>query len=92
METPSLRELQHLITPEYAHCWEQIGIGLNLSHSTIRIIERNKPTVQERCTNMFATWLERNREANWNTLLEVIDSPEVAMMFTPISESKHIVS
>ena len=79
---PELKELQNLITPYFAHCWKEIGIGLNLPYSTLEIIEANYPKVEQRCTNMLAIWLQKDVNASWKILIEVIDSPAVAKMLS----------
>ena len=87
-KTPELKELQHLITPNYAHCWKEIGIELTLSYTSLEIIEANHPKVEQRCTNMLAKWLQEDVSATWQKLLQAIDSPAVAKIFQN-SESPH---
>ena len=36
---------------------------------------------------MLATWLQRDVSVTWKKLLEVIDSPAVIKMLSPIAES-----
>ena len=84
-----MKELQSLITADYAHCWEEIGIGLNLPYGTLQAIESNYNKVQKRCTHMLATWLQRDVNATWKKLFEVIDSPAITKMLFPITESDH---
>ena len=97
-ETPNLRELNNLITPNYAYCWEDIGIGLNLPYATLQAIERDYNKVNQRCTNMLAMWLQKDVNATWQKILEVIDSPAVVDKLSPISgksdhnTSKHVLS
>ena len=94
-ETPKLKELQTLITPNYASCWEEIGIGLNLPYGTLQTIERDYTKTEQRCTNMLAKWLQKDNSATWQKLLQVIDLPVVAKMVSPTaksySEGKYIV-
>ena len=84
---PKLNELQNLITSNYAHCWKEIGIELTLSYATLEIIEANHPKVQQRCTDMLATWLQKDVNATWQKLLKAIDSPAVVRMLSPTSAS-----
>ena len=97
-ETPNLREIQNLITPSYAHCWKEIGIGLNLPYPMLQAIESDYNKVNQRCTNMLAMWLQKDVNATWKKVLEVIDSPAVVDRLSPISgksdhnTSKHVLS
>ena len=86
---PELKELQNLITPYYAHCWKEIGIGLNLPYGTLEIIEANYSKVEQRCTNMLARWLQKDVNATWEKLIEVIDSPAVTKILSGIAKSDH---
>ena len=80
---PELKELQNLITPNYAHCWNEIGIGLNLSYVTLQIIKADYTNSEQRCNNMLAKWLQVDDSATWQKLLQAIDSPAVAKKLFP---------
>ena len=80
--------MQNLITSNYAHCWKEIGIELALSYTTLEIIEANHPLkVQQRCTDMLATWLQKDVNATWQKVKKAINSPAVVRILSPTSAS-----
>ena len=76
---PKLKDLYNLITPEYAAHWKVIGTLLDIKKGILDGIERNFPNKVEWCCNeLLDKWLERDTNATWKKLIEVIDSPAVA--------------
>ena len=88
-DTPELKELQSLITPNYASCWNEIGIGLGLPYATLQIIEEDYNKTEQQCNNMLAKWLQKDVTATWQKLLQVIDSPAITTMLSLTFESRH---
>ena len=74
MGTPSLRELNRYVTPQYAVHWKEIGIQLGLSDAKLKIIRADNPNSVEKCCNeMLAQWLQLYSTATWNELFEAIN-------------------
>ena len=88
-ETPKLKELYGLIVPNYAVCWKEIGIGLGLAYEALQIIETDCAKTTQRCTDMLAKWLQKDVNATWQKLLQVIDSLAVANSISPTLQSSH---
>lgn len=75
MTTPTLKEINQSITPQYAAIWKKIGMELDLPDGMLSIIEANYPSDVERCCNkMLSRWLERDTSASWQKLLTAIDT------------------
>ena len=73
-----LKDLQNLITPRYASCWNEIGIQLDIPIETILSIKVANPTDPVWCCNkMFIIWYQCNTERSWGKVIEAIDSPAV---------------
>ena len=50
----------------------------------LQTIESDYNKVKQRSTNMLAMWLQKDVNATWQKLLEVIDSPAVVDQLSPI--------
>ena len=78
---PKLKDLYNLITPEYAAHWKVIGTLLGIENGIITGIERNFPNnVSWSCNDLLGQWLERDTEASWKKVIQVIDSPAVTSL------------
>ena len=73
---PTLKDLQRWITPQYAPCWREIGIQLDLTNETLSIIREDNPhSITKRCNAMLSKWLEvDDTSASWQKLFTVIDN------------------
>ena len=77
--TPTLRELQRHVTPQYAADFREIGVELGLTDAKLREIEAGYPTNFKWCCNrMFAEWLRVDTTASWEKLFTAIESPAVS--------------
>ena len=75
---PKLKDLYNLITPKYAAHWRVIGTLLDIEKGILDAIEGGYPTnIPWCCNKLLETWLERDTNATWKKLIEVIDSPAV---------------
>lgn len=73
--TPSLKDLQQYVTPQYAIQWRVIGIQLGLSSETLDIIEcDNYYKIIPCCNAMLKQWLQMDITASWEKLLTIIES------------------
>ena len=78
---PTLKDLYNLITPEYAAHWKVIGTLLGIEKGIRTGIERNFPNnVSWCCNELLEEWLERDTEASWKKMIQVIDSPAVTSL------------
>jgi len=72
---PQLRELGNHFTPYYSSYWKKIGIHLKLEKGRLDAIESNHPGDVDRCCNdMFALWLDTDRDATWSKVCNAIES------------------
>ena len=71
---PKLKDLYNLITPKYAAYWKIIGTLLGIENGIITAIERDIPKVGLCCNELLKTWLERDTNASWKNIIQVIDS------------------
>jgi len=77
--TPSLKELQHHFTPQYAAQWRVIGTQLDLFSGALDIIEHDHMHKATHCCNaMLKKWLEMDTTASWGKLFTAIESPAVS--------------
>ena len=80
---PKLKDLNNLITPEYAVHWKVIGTLLGVEKGVLVGIERNFPNnVSWCCNELLEKWLERDTKASWEKIIQVIDSPAVTSLAT----------
>ena len=80
---PKLKDLYNLITPEYAAHWKVIGTLLSIRKGILVGIERNFPNnVSWCCNELLEKWLERDTNASWKKIIQVIDSPAVTALGT----------
>ena len=76
-DRPQLKDLYEHVVPLVADKWRDIGVQLlRLTSKDIRALEviaANHPrSVEECCKRVFEKWLETQRDASWNQLLEAI--------------------
>ena len=77
---PQMKDLQNIITPNYASCWKELGIQLDIPVETLRCIEKAYPTDLFRCCNdMLIHWHQYDAEGSWNKVINAIESPAIAM-------------
>jgi len=73
---PQLKDLQNLVTPEYAGKWKAIGNSLSLSENSLDTIEHGNHHRAENCCNvMWEHWLDTDSSASWNKVFSAIDLP-----------------
>ena len=93
---PDLKDLINLVTPNYACCWKEIGVQLNISTGILNSIEMGFPTNPTWCCNkMWMDWYEVDIEASWDRVIKAIDSPAVSALiksFTTDSVAKLMVN
>ena len=76
---PDLKNLENLITPNYAYCWKEIGIQLDIPTGILNSIEIGFPTNPFWCCNkMWMYWDEVDTMASWDRVLKAIASPAVS--------------
>ena len=76
---PDLKNLENLITPNYAYCWKEIGIQLDIPIGILNSIEFGFPTNAFWCCNkMWIYWDEVDTNASWDKVLKAIASPAVS--------------
>ena len=78
-DQPLLKDLYEYVVPSVADKWRDIGV--HLLHSALikdralEVIAANHPhSVEECCKSMFKKWLDTQKDASWNQLIEVIKS------------------
>ena len=78
-DQPQLKDLYEHVVPSVADKWWDMGV--HLLHPTLidgRALEviaaDHSHRVEECCKSMFKRWLETQRDASWNQLLEAIRS------------------
>ena len=77
--TPTQRDLQRHVTPQYAADWREIGVELGLTDAKLREIEAGNPTNLKWCCNrVFSEWLRMDTTASWEKLFAAIESPAVS--------------
>ena len=77
--TPSMMDLHHYITPQYASQWRVIGTQLGLSNERLKIIEYdNRDKAEPCCNDTLIEWLRMDTTATWGKLFTVIESPAVS--------------
>ena len=80
--------MYNLITPEYAAHWKVIGTLLGIEKGILTGIERNFPSnVSWCCNELLEVWLERDTEASWKKLIQVIDTPAVTSLVATLSST-----
>ena len=61
---PELKELVRY-SNRIAACWKQIALELSLSVNDVDVITVNHGDVNDKCYDMFKTWLERTCDPCW---------------------------
>ena len=85
-KNPNLKDLENLVTPNYACCWKEIGLQLNIPAGILNSIEIGFPTNSTWCCNkMWQYWDEVDTEASWYKVICVIDSPAICAMIRSFS-------
>ena len=90
---PKLKDLYNLVTPEYAAHWKVIGTLLGIEKGILDTIEATFPTnIPWCCNKLLEAWLEKDTNASWKKIIEVINSPAVVTLRTINTTSTTVVS
>ena len=70
------------VVPAVADKWRDIGVHLLhptlINNRVLEVIEADHPhSVEGCCKSMFEKWLETQKDASWNQLVEAIKSIEL---------------
>jgi len=77
--TPTQKDLQRHVTPQYAADWKEIGVEMGLPDAKLRAIRQDNPhRVKDCCNEMFSEWLKVDTTATWEKLFAAIESPAVS--------------
>ena len=72
---PLQKDLQNLVTPDYASHWRKIGDLLGIKEGILNIIDHDYFHKAEDCCNaLWKEWLETDLMASWRKLIQIIDS------------------
>ena len=78
---PDLKDLENLVTPDYACCWKEIGAELKIPTGILNSIEIGFQTNPTWCCNkMWLYWDEVDPKASWDDIIKAIDSPAISAM------------
>ena len=77
---PRVRNLYNLVTPLYASQWKIIGIMLDLPLCILESIEYDYRRCQDCCDHMLEEWCQRDINATWQKVFDVIDSPIISKL------------
>ena len=67
------------MVPSVADKWRDVGVYLLhptlVDNRVLEVIAADHPhSVEERCKSMFDKWLETQKDASWNQLIEAINA------------------
>ena len=75
---PDLKDLQNVITPQYAAHWITIGTQLRIPSGILQGIQASFPADAFRCCNMMLErWLETDCNATWDKMYNAVECPAV---------------
>ena len=78
---PELKELVRY-SNKIARCWKQLALELSLSVEDVDVIDVNCVDVNDKCYEMFNTWLRRTCDSCWCQVanaLKIVKLNEVAI-------------
>ena len=91
---PLLKDLYDHVVPSVADKWRDIGV--HLLHSTLissrvlEVIAADHPqSVEGCCKSMFKKWLDTEKDASWNHLLEAIKAINLQAFASTLE--KHVI-
>ena len=61
---PELKELVYY-SSKIVKCWRQLALHLSLSPEVVDTIDANQADVNEKCYDMFNTWLKQTCDPCW---------------------------
>ena len=80
-DTPMLKDLHNLVTPEFATSWRNIGSALGITNSLLDIIEYDHHHKAEDCCNaVWEQWLDMDSTATWNKIFQVIATNKMLLV------------
>ena len=72
---PTELYLHRLFVNPYAAQWREIGLALGFSTWELDVIQINHCNkVEDRCKTVLMRWLEKDAQATWGKLFDVIDN------------------
>ena len=57
--------------------WELLGLNLNISHSTLKVIDKDCQKVKEKTIELIQTWMTSKNMPSWSLLAEALVSCSV---------------
>lgn len=81
---PPLKDLYDHVVPKAAGKWKELGAQLlgDDCLGTLAAIEENCPRDAERCCKrVLEKWLETKNNANWDQLIQALESPSVQLNY-----------
>lgn len=74
-EKPQLIHLNRIFVKKYATEWKDFAIQLGIPTKDLEIIEKDNPDdIQECCRLMLLVWLQRDPQASWKRLHDVLEA------------------
>ena len=73
-DRPSFKDLHRHIIPRYSSQWKMLGYMLDLSSSSLVVIDHNNVSSEDCCREMLMKWLENDPDATWGKLLQTVES------------------
>ena len=74
-EKPKLKDIDNYVVPKWASKWRQLGAQLKIPRHLMDNIEHDHPNDCESCcSKIFAEWLDNNRAASWEDIINGVDS------------------
>ena len=65
--------MNRIFVEKHATKWKYIAVQLGIPTEDIEIIEVDSPSTQECCRVMLLLWLQRDPEASWRKLHDVLE-------------------
>ena len=62
---------------EVASDWELLGLNLNISHTMLKVIDKDCHTVKEKTIELIQTWMTSKSMPSWSLLAEALVSCSV---------------
>ena len=86
-DRPALKLLNKHVTKQVSSKWRKLGLELleQADEGKLKQIKNNNPNdVEECCTEMFSSWLEKYSTATWNQLIQALKEVDLNNVATEV--------
>ena len=74
-----------------SNCWKEVALNLGIPEDIFSTIDTNYPILEDKCHDMFKTWLDTTISACWCQLIKALCARDVSLQRVANEIKEHIM-